>query len=394
MANNASWRFILTRAYDQKHIGELLQASSKQISVALNAAGSATFTYPMDAELADQLWPHQSGIKVYRIGSTGPQLIWSGFVNTISEDWDAMKLQVNCVGWLDRLSDRFLRAVYQVTGTADSGQIIFDLLQRANGGPPGGGVYEWPISTVTYVAPDGGTVYWPSGATPNTPSFMKVGSTQPNEGPGGATAYTTQLIPKKLEKGQGILQAIQDIIQTENGPDITVDPATRVVNVYRKYRRILPGVVFGYNWGPENISQFGREIDGSTVMNFMVASGNSGVEAAGVVDIASQQAYGPFEEFASLSDVPETEILASYAQAEVNIRKTPRVMYQVTPFPWTEQNSSPEPFVDYRVGDQVALVARRLPRLDVNQQVRIFGMEVGIDEEGNERLGQLSLYPS
>jgi ribosomal protein L5 len=45
------------------------------------------------------------------------------------------------------------------------------------------------------------------------------------------------------------------------------------------------------------------------------------------------------------------------------------------------------------VGDQVHLVAKHSPRVNVDQMVRIFGMDIQIDNEGNERLGALKLAP-
>jgi hypothetical protein len=68
-------------------------------------------------------------------------------------------------------------------------------------------------------------------------------------------------------------------------------------------------------------------------------------------------------------------------------------MFSFTPFPWTDGSSVPEPFVDYRIGDRVRLVAKHDPRIDVNTNVRIFGINVGISEEDNEALGQLQVYP-
>ena len=65
----------------------------------------------------------------------------------------------------------------------------------------------------------------------------------------------------------------------------------------------------------------------------------------------------------------------------------------MTPFNWFPESSVPEPFVEYDLGDQVRFVAKHAARVNVNQQVRIFGISVSIDEEGNEKMGQVQLYP-
>ena len=110
-------------------------------------------------------------------------------------------------------------------------------------------------------------------------------------------------------------------------------------------------------------------------------------------DAASQILYGPFEEVYALSDVTSQDILWSYAGAEVLLKKDPRQLHIITPGQWTEDNSVPEPFVDYDIGDQVAFTAKSLPRVSIAQQVRIFGISVSVDEEENEKLGQMQLYP-
>lgn len=386
MAENARWRFILVRSYDLKPYGELKDASNKSLSLALNRSGNFSFQMPMDADLTEYVFPIETGILAYRYGSAGPQAIWSGYINAVDEDWQSGMMSVSCVGWMERLGNRFLHEKYQPS-SVDAAQIMIQLFLKG-----GGAVY--PAGTTSFVTPDGATQYWPAGSSPNGPVNMELGLILPNEGPGGATAYVNQVINANYEKGQAILSAITDLSNIEDGRDFDVDPLTRKFNIYRKKRRILPGVVLGYNWGPNNLVQFNRQIDGSTLVNYHVTSGASGTTAQAVADFTSQQRYGTFEQQQQLSDVHDPNVLATYSQAEIAVRRNPRQIFSVTPYPWTDENSSPEPFVDYRVGDQVALVARKLPRLNVSTQVRIFGMEVGISAEGNENLGQLALYPS
>ena len=53
----------------------------------------------------------------------------------------------------------------------------------------------------------------------------------------------------------------------------------------------------------------------------------------------------------------------------------------------------PDPLVDYGLGDQVYLTAKYPPRIEIsNQAVRVFGMDITIDDEGNERLGSASAF--
>jgi len=108
--------------------------------------------------------------------------------------------------------------------------------------------------------------------------------------------------------------------------------------------------------------------------------------------------YGLIEQSVSLSDAKTSQILATYAGAEVLLRSSPRVIYSMTPLPFTEQigpGRVPEPFVDYTLGDKVYLTARFKGRFSVNKQgIRIFGMTVTPDDNGNEVLGALQVSPT
>jgi hypothetical protein len=370
-------------------LGELTQARSRQISVGLNRSGSASFTIPMNDDLGQMIYPHIHGMIAYRIGSTGVKMIWSGYVNTIDEDIANNKMTVNCVGWQDRLAKRFPHQNLTYANQDDA-VIIQNLLGEANGQLSG----EYVASTTSIVMADGITLSWPSGSSPNVSTFMKYGGTLPNEGVGGSTAYTTTSRSATFTKYQtSILQAIQQITEIENACDMWVHPASRQIYIFRKRRTIRTSVIFGFQWGPSNVAAFGRQIDGSTTDNMHIVVGAVGTTPAYQSNVPSQSQYGPLEEFSTLSDVTVNSTLQAYASAEVAVKAQPRQLMSLQPFNWTLDGSVPEPFVDYDIGDQVVLVANAPPRIAINQQVRIFGMSFSIDEEDNEKIGPLQIYP-
>ena len=388
---SAYWKFILARSRDLSNIGELTQARDRQLSMVLNRSGSLSFSIPMNDELGAQIWPIESAIKAYRFGSTGAQLVWSGYVNTIDEDVANERMTVNCVGWLDRLAKRILHRD-KAYATIDDGAIVQDLLADVNGNITTG---EHASGTTSAQIPgDNYTARWPAGSSPNTPTWIKWGGLLPNEGTGGATAYIAQTRSQNYARFQtNIQQAIQALTDIENGCDFDIDPTARTLNVYRKKRRVLDTVVFGFRFGPENVAQFNRQIDGSALANYGLATGAASIAPGFYHDQASQDIYGPVQEVYALSDVTRAEILGAYANAEIVLKRVPRQIYTITPFRWTDENSVPEPFVNYRLGDQVRFVARSGTRVSINQQVRVFGIQVSIDAESNESLGQLQIYP-
>lgn len=404
----ARWQFYLADSKDLSNTQELTQARGRTLSLTLNQPGTLSFTYPITDEFAPLINPIVSAIKAYRNGV----VVWSGFVSTIDEDISGNRMQVTAVGWLARLD----RRVFRIAGTVpdqqftdtDDADIIYTLLERANG--IASGEHGVGVSSIALV--DSYTARWPSGSSPNVPTWIKRGSKLPNEGPGGATSYVAQARSKKIDRHAPIGSEIQQLVQIENGCDIEVDPVTRELNIYRKKTRDLTNVVFGYRWGPNNIERLSRQIDGATVINYMRAIGSATVGSQVADDgsaplppalpntYPSQTLYGLLEEVATLSDVRDTNgasaanILAAYAAAEVYVRQQPRQIYSLTPYPHTTGSAVFEPFAEYELGDRVYFSARQGQRVKIDKQaVRVFGIAINIDEEGNERVQQLQLTP-
>lgn len=387
-------------------------ARDRKLNLKLNKPGSAGFSYPMNADHAELIDKYKIGIIAERFNWRQTRVnnlanipgdiwdpIWSGYILTIDEDWSNNKMQLGCVGWLQRLTKRLVRTNLTWTGI-DDGVIIGDILQSVNGSPAGPS-YEFASGTTSYVATDSYTVRWPTGSTPNTSTWIKWGGVQPNEGVGGATAYVAQTRNFKVTRYQDANTPIDQLINIENGCDVVCDPLTRVVTVHRKYRRMRDDVVFGFQWGPENIAQFGRTIDGDRQCNYFLAEGDAASVAGYAEDTASIAQVGPIEEVAQLSGVTgagaggtANPVLLAYAGAEVLVRKDGVITYGLQPFVYSPSGSVPEPLLDYRPGDQVRATAIHPPRGNiVNQAVRVFGMDFSIDDNDNPILGALDLAP-
>jgi hypothetical protein len=384
------------------NIGLLNMASDRQLTLQLNRPGTASFKFPVTHDLAPAIIPWATGIKAqrwnWRKTAAHPQnepqwdTIWSGYVAPYQEDFTAGWMTVNCHGWLQRLEKRILRADKHypytlVSGSpvaTDDGDIILDLIAEMN------------LAT----AADGYAIPTVAGSDPATPTWMAVGSKLPNEGVGGATAYVPAYRGKDYDKYQEILPALTELSGIENGCDFDCDPVTRVVNTYRRKRVIRDDVVFGWRWGPNNIMQLGRDTDTTAQLNYALVTGKAGNTPRYQDDLTSQSQIGILEEAINLSDVqdppdPAQSILWTYAAGEIAIRVNGRQSFSITPFPYNGQGSSvPEPFVDYGIGDQVRATLKHPPRLDVNNlAVRLFGMQVNIDDNDTERLGALTIAP-
>lgn len=406
-----NWRFILVNSKDLSKIGPLRQAKGRKVDILLNKHGSADFTYPLNGEFADQIIPYQTGIIAQRFNWRATQSlndqggfgeiwddIWSGYVLPINEDLNTEKMTVSCIGWTNRLNKRFIRNLNMFWNNTSDAFIISDIIQHLNGLTVDTFEHTGFFANYTYPNPpgDGRTIFWPAGSSPNVPTWVAWGGTQANEGPGGSTPFTHAARNFKVDRYNYAWPYIEQLINLENGCDIHLNPRTRALTVHRRYRRIKNDVLVAFNIGPRNASAFSRQNDADRQVNDFIAQGQSAaVVSQYAQDADSQRMIGPLEEIQQLGGVTDTGVLLAYAGAEILVRKNGVITYGVTPFQYQPNSSVPEPFVDYREGDQILVSGRYLPRVDVTRQaVRIFGLSVVIeDDSGKEQLQQLQLAP-
>lgn len=397
------WRLILAPSFDlSERYGNLEAANNVSIEVSQNLPGKIDLTYPMDAEYSNLIEPYKTAIIAERFNWRATKArhnsglygevwdkIWSGYVLPIKEDWNTGITTLSCVGWLQRLNRRITRQKL-VFNSMDDGEIILNLLQHVN--KLTGNTAEHGVGVGTATMADSYVIRWNSSSDPNTSTWMKYGGKQPNEGIGGATAYMPQIRTLTVEAYSQVLPHINNLMEMENGCDIHVDPVTRAFTVHRRYRRVKSDVLVGYQWGPENVSHFDKQIDADRKINYILATGAAGSEARFADDEDDMSEIGPIEEMQNIGNVMNTDSIAAYAGAELLVRKDGIITYGITPFSYNPNSGTSEPFVDFREGDQIKLVAQRKNRDLVSTEVRLFGLKVTLD--GNiEKLGQLQVSP-
>ena len=275
-----TWKFILADATTSPPtlIGELMAAKSRHLTLALDKAGSASFDMTMHHILADQIQPITTCIIAYKYN----QPMWSGPVWTIDENITSATMTVSAVGWFELLNHRILHDQKSYISTV-GGSIALDLLNTTNAFAP-----TRIISDATHVT-------------------------------------DTQVRSRDYARWQNIGAAITELSEIENGFDFVIDPITRTMSFYPSPTLGGPNpptpvwhdqqsVVFGYGWGPDNVAQFQRQTDSSTLMNTIYVSGKNGTYGPGT-DAASIAAYGAFEEQVSLSDVADRNVLTAFGAA-------------------------------------------------------------------------------
>lgn len=400
------WRFNLRNSRDLSKIGELTQARDKKLDLVLDKPGSAGFKHPMSTEYADAIKSYSTCISAERYnwratkalwlsdptrrGDLVWDWVWSGYIKDIDEDWHIDSMNINCVGWAERLGERWFRRK-KLWIAMDDGAIVQDVLAEMNMNP----------------APDGYVVRTVAGSSPATPTWMAWGGLVPNEGPGGATVYVPRThasinAPITLSKQPltYAMSALDDITTLEWGGDWWVDPKTRLLYFARQRCAVLDDVVVAFRHGANNLSEFNRNISGGEKANYFLTTGGPTSIPQFAHNLADQDVVGLIEKMASLPDINNNSVLLANSGAEILIRPNGRITFGITPFSYQGNinkpvGSAPEPFVDYNIGDLIRVKARspRGIRGSVNAQVRVFGMSVTIDENNNEKLGRLQVAP-
>lgn len=392
MSTVPQWKFILVNSKDLSEIGELHQARGKSLNLALNTPGSASFTYSFEGNLAADIQVISTGIMAYRRGSSDTyQLVWSGYINEINEDVNNGTMSVSAVGWFERLNKRIARQDVLYKSQYDYNIIVGSGFSIPSGGVASGVMHiankTATASGYTIVA---GTIPIVYGSSPNTPTWLSVGSYQ-----AGMRSGTVAQQDLSIKQDSSFGEAIMTLVNQENGCDVYVDPATRALNVYGKKGSIKSEVYFGYNWGPDNIKQFSRSTTTSDIANYLVGRA-TGVTAQSINTASgSLNDFGLFEDHIDITlKTANADVLKFYTAAEYLFRSDPRTnpTYSVSPYPYTIGSSVPEPFNDYDIGDVVRFRAISPPRVNVNGSFRVFGLNISITDDGNENIDSLSIY--
>lgn len=359
------WKFFLCDSTTMELLGEIKQARGKNLQLALDKPGGCGFSVPLDYNLFRDVEEINHGIIAYR----GDTPRYSGMIWNLNEDTENNSIAVQSVGWFETLNHRILRENVGYppfsTGQINAGQIVF---LAASGSV-------------------GTTSYHPGG-------LLTIANAQRDTWLVEGTNKDVMQRIISYQRGQNIGQAITQLSEIEAGFDFWVDPLTRVLDItnWNEVPDKTEDIVFGYNWGNKNIEKLGRQFDPSVMVNRVTALGKFGGGLA--EDIESQQKYQLFEEMPQLSDVVDPNVLLGYAGGEVLLRNKPRVLYSFQPFPYSGSKKVPQPFDDYDIGDKISFTAVKPPRIDIRgQAVRIYGMNIDITDEGNEKVTALQISP-
>jgi hypothetical protein len=357
------WKFVLTDLQGNS-IGEVQNASNRQVVLPLNRVPTASFQIPIQNALSTYfLDPTFDGnLKAYR----NNVLQFHGPVVSSAEAFDSSSGQivaVNAAGALWRLGYRLLGttsagwSLGNAGTTYDLGYIAQQMLVTANGS-------AW------------------TGIT-------------------GGTNRTTSNGAAGVFYFQDVLTCIAQLAIGFNSFDFEVAP-TEPTNVSQPFPQIgvfntggsgvitgiigqqRPNAIYEYGTTSANVTTYSRQIDRSNFctkayIQNPAASNYSGILTS--VDAAAETLRGRYEALVDDGGVSWDVLRQALADYAVAIRKNARQVVQFTP----RQNDSPSPLDDYIVGDQVRcrISIEGINILDAF--LRVWGITFDIDNEGNEQ---------
>lgn len=205
---------------------------------------------------------------------------------------------------------------------------------------------------------------------------------------------------RTYERGKNAGEAVAQLAEVDDGFYFRVDPYEGTRDGYALFSELVilypesgsdrPGARFEYGVG--TLGNLGSaEVNALPPVNYVTAfgageTGSQLIETA--TDAASVAAYGLRDASLNLTDVSIAETLAQHALDA--LRPDPQVTYRVTATDNPE--SLPRPWDDFDVGDIVRVrVTGDSPAVAVDASARVTGFTVEIDENGSERLTELTM---
>lgn len=333
------WQFFIGQSSDLTRIADVThEFENPSLTLGMNRSGSLEGEFALSSDWKNYLVP----VKNCLIATKNDNTIYSGPIWTRNDSFADAKISISSVGWFEILRKRVLEA-QKVYTNLRRGAIIKDLVATTN------------VLHNSWVSPSGVD-----------------------------TDTTSSAIPSRTyERFTNIGDTIIQLTEEESGPEISIDPDTRALNItaWDDFQD-QTDVQFGFNWGPSNLSSFEESVDASEMRNRIWVTGSSIWGHADDTD--AQTEYQLFHDVISISNSNDVELLGAIANAEIVVNAYPRVLYSFTPKPENTGENVPRIFEDYSIGDQIYITAKRNGKEIIKQAVRLFGVTLNIDSNGNE----------
>jgi hypothetical protein len=351
------WTAVLTNlAY--KPLNEPRTTKSLSYSRALNKLATCSFQIALDDPLSPTLSTTAAFVKLYR----GTSLRYFGPIVTAEEtiDRESKSLAITSAdGWIlqKRLAGK--SATGQVFSTAtDLAQIAKSLIDTTNT------MAETGISTTTVTM-------------------------------SAASARTYTAGPYRF-----ILEIVQELGSALDGFDWRLVPIENWVNgavsgtkfAYMHAVPVIgsnqPTAIFEYGLNTRsNVLNYTKTTSRDGQANLVFLAGADYVSPVSDSDPSAQGTWGVQEDILTMGDLTDATMRAQIAAEHIIVRSRPRTLIKLTPHidPGVT-GRLPQPFVDYDIGDTITARIVDNGLVKFAGLLRVYGINVSIDEQGFERI--------
>lgn len=322
----------------------------------VNTAHTDGYPYVNEGNRTLKAWRRESGRWVIR---------YTGLILQCEDEGDEDRLQT-LVSSFDPMQLLFRRAIrdeagrknVDVTFTSVSGATIAkQLVER----------------TIGYAGPCG-IAYSGSGATVTL------------DGTYATTTPQTITFPRGMSVGEALVAltdtATMDVIFK---PVDRTDGALVEMSVAAARGVNKPAAIFAFASGNHSVQSVRRLRDAGELVNDVELYGQNMSIRSPQTDAASQVVYGVWEDVRILPDIAQQTFLDELAATELKLRKSPRETLSITPV----AEKGPLLFQEYDVGDTVQVYVSSRLRRSFSGSQRVYGVDLDIDDDGYERVGQL-----
>lgn len=356
------WEFHLTDLLGEE-LGELTDVNTRAVVLPLNQLPTASFKipvmHPLSPYLSDPTW--DGLVKAYRTSSAGVRtLAFHGPVVSTEEVGDSSGPPMIAVS----ASSAMWRLNYRLLGTSSAGWT------------KGNASTTFDLTQIVESALDDSNA---SGYT-----GIEFGGASTTEQGAAGTYYM-----------KPTLQAIAEISVGINAFDFEVAPCEPTPVAHQFWPQIgtlnavaligtnRPDAIFEFGTTKANVTSYNRQLDRTNLLNQAWINQPSATDHSGILasnDATSIATRGLFEGLVDDGGTTWDVLRQAIADQNVAVRKQARQLVSFVPF----LNASPEPLVDYIVGDviRLRLIVNGVTRIDGT--LRVWGISFAIDDNGNE----------
>lgn len=204
-------------------------------------------------------------------------------------------------------------------------------------------------------------------------------------------------VPIFFQKGTSIGQAFDQLLELY---DFTIemkpiyDPVNRPsilceLSVINQVPTQLPGAIFAWDYAPWSVVEISRLVDGTGRRNKINLHATQGGPSVGIItELASVNRFGEYWDETWIIDQENTESVQVMAQILIDtISEHPRTV-TITPLP----ERSPEPFIDWQIGDEVIVMATSNLRATMAGFQRVQAFTLDISDEALEQVTGMRVY--